>query len=290
MHETASQSALMRKVIAGEPVSSQDWRDYFCAFHSENPSGTVEVFGRLRDPSGQTSYQVLASAIPRAASALLDVACGDGSAVVQYREANPHCEVTGVDICAASVERAQAIFGDAKTRFLCAPATELPFEERQFDFVAAHLSLLLIQPVEDALREIRRVLKPGGTAAFIIEEPLETGGEFKAFVAEGVRFLRAEYPRFTPVQANPHLRTRAAIQASIALCGFREIRFDSFRVSDRMIPPAVVDFITGAYIFGSLDDRTNSLFSAHMLRYAREREDTAGTVRVTFPLCRVTCR
>jgi ubiquinone/menaquinone biosynthesis C-methylase UbiE len=48
-----------------------------------------------------------------------------------------------------------------------APAEELPFEEGSFDTVVSTLVLCGVRDQSQALREVRRVLRPGGRLIFI---------------------------------------------------------------------------------------------------------------------------
>src|SRR5262249_35807079 len=53
------------------------------------------------------------------------------------------------------------------TRFLRAPAEDLPFNDASFDAVVSTLVLCTVDDQPRALRELRRVLRPGGKLLFI---------------------------------------------------------------------------------------------------------------------------
>lgn len=100
---------------------------------------------------------------------LLDVGCGAGEASVFF--AKNGAEVTATDISACMLE----VVDELATRHGVvvetrkAEAEELPFEDDAFDLVYASNVLHHVN-IPKALAEIRRILKPGGTACFI--EPL----------------------------------------------------------------------------------------------------------------------
>jgi ubiquinone/menaquinone biosynthesis C-methylase UbiE len=53
------------------------------------------------------------------------------------------------------------------TRFLRAPAEDLPFEDASFDVAVSTLVLCTVDDQPRALRELRRVLRPGGRLLFM---------------------------------------------------------------------------------------------------------------------------
>lgn len=94
---------------------------------------------------------------------LLDVGCGPGTISVGLARAVAPGEALGVDVAATIVEEARTLEGvPANLRFEVADGYALGFEGASFDVVHAHQVLQhLARPVE-ALREWRRVLRPGG--------------------------------------------------------------------------------------------------------------------------------
>lgn len=98
-----------------------------------------------------------ALSIPIAGKTVLDVGCGEAEtfALPEYRGA----DLYGVDVDRRAIAKAQAAF--PRATFRIAPAEKLPFADNTFDSVISRVAL----PYTDipmALREIHRVLKPGG--------------------------------------------------------------------------------------------------------------------------------
>ena len=99
---------------------------------------------------------------------LLDVGCGPGAITLDLAEAVSPGETVGVDIAPVQVERARALAverGVAGVRFEPADAYALPFPAASFDVVVATNLLQHLGDPPRALREFRRVLRPGGLAA-----------------------------------------------------------------------------------------------------------------------------
>lgn len=92
-------------------------------------------------------------------SEILDVASGTGDLALEIQDACPDCEVIATDFCAEMLVHA-AERGIAKT--VVADALDLPFSSGQFDVVTVAFGLRNMADYPAALREMNRVLKPGG--------------------------------------------------------------------------------------------------------------------------------
>ena len=96
---------------------------------------------------------------------LLDYGCGHGMASVLF--ARRGARVTGFDLSGRYVEEARrrAIANEVVAEFLVANAEELPFDDQSFDLVWGS-AILHHLDFDTALRELNRVLRPGGFAVF----------------------------------------------------------------------------------------------------------------------------
>jgi len=95
---------------------------------------------------------------------LLDVACGPGQ-MLQVAQ-NAGLSVAGIDIAPTAIQMCRQRFPDADTRE--ANAEEMPFPEDHFDYVTCLGSLERMLNREQVLAEVRRVLRPGGRACFLV--------------------------------------------------------------------------------------------------------------------------
>lgn len=97
-----------------------------------------------------------------AGARILDAGCGDGALVCAL--ASRGAEATGVDpdpaMLAAARSRA-AIAGDRAT-FIEGRVERLPFPDASFDVVASITVLCFVPDAAGAVREMARVLRPGG--------------------------------------------------------------------------------------------------------------------------------
>lgn len=102
---------------------------------------------------------------------LLDVASGTGDLALEIQDQCPHCEVIASDFCAEMLAHA-ASRGIAKT--IVADALKLPFKDAEFDVVTVAFGLRNMADYPAALREMNRVIKPGGRL-LILDFSLPTG-------------------------------------------------------------------------------------------------------------------
>lgn len=105
---------------------------------------------------------LLAAAALSPGQAVLDLACGTGHVTRQAAQAvGALGSVVGVDLSERMVDAARhrAL---PNTRFVRMDAQRLALPDQQFDVVLCCLGLMYVPDPEQALREMRRVLKPGG--------------------------------------------------------------------------------------------------------------------------------
>jgi ubiquinone/menaquinone biosynthesis methyltransferase len=98
----------------------------------------------------------------RAGTRVLDLACGTGDIALAAAERGG--AVTGLDITRRMVELARGRNARAglRARFLVGDMSALPFADRQFDVVTTGYGIRNVPEIEPAIREIQRVLRPGG--------------------------------------------------------------------------------------------------------------------------------
>jgi ubiquinone/menaquinone biosynthesis C-methylase UbiE len=98
----------------------------------------------------------------------LDVGCGQGIDVARYAEAG--ALATGVDLTPRHLELA-GMYLEARglqATLVRGDAERLPFDDGEFDRVSSNGVLHHTPDMPAALREIRRVLRPGGEALVIV--------------------------------------------------------------------------------------------------------------------------
>ena len=121
---------------------------------------------------GQWTGPLIEAARIREGSKVLDVGCGTGAlARAALDHVGPHGSVTGLDPNPGmlTVAREQAPRVDWQE----GAAESLPFPDQHFDAVVSQFGLMFFQERVTALREMLRVLKPGGRLAVAVWDAVE---------------------------------------------------------------------------------------------------------------------
>ena len=115
---------------------------------------------------------LLARAAPVAGEAVLDVACGAGVVSIAAASAvGPTGHVLGVDLADAMVQAARQRAKKldlGQTRFERMDAERLALPDAGFDIALCVLGLMYVPDPDAALRELHRVLRPGGRVVLAV--------------------------------------------------------------------------------------------------------------------------
>jgi len=159
---------------------------------------------------------------------VLDLGIGPGVSGIELVRAAPATAVVGIDTSATMLQRARANGAAAgvSVALVRADAAALPFPDASYDGATGHSFLYLLPDAERVLREVHRVVRPGGAVAFL--EPNGVSGATRrravrrAF-SRGARFgtsmllwsvFSALHGRYTP----------ATLMRQLARAGFAEPR------------------------------------------------------------------
>lgn len=102
---------------------------------------------------------------------VLDVACGSGEPAISIAALLQGTgEVVGIDLAESALRAAEERArqrGLTNARFQAADAHHLPFPDGYFDRVTSRLGIMFFADLPNALREMHRVLKNGGTITLL---------------------------------------------------------------------------------------------------------------------------
>ncbi|WP_442544538.1 methyltransferase domain-containing protein [Arthrobacter sp. KN11-1C] len=124
----------------------------------------------VRAHASRTAENSAAFVIPHltAGTSVLDVGCGPGTITCDFAELVAPAKVVGLDRSAEIVAQAATLAderGVENVEFVTGNIYDLDFEDETFDLVHAHQVLQHLTDPVAALREMRRVAKPGAIVA-----------------------------------------------------------------------------------------------------------------------------
>jgi demethylmenaquinone methyltransferase/2-methoxy-6-polyprenyl-1,4-benzoquinol methylase len=124
----------------------------------------------------------LKAILGRPDAVVLDVCCGTGDLAFAMARRS-RARIIGADFAHTMLVRARAkseTDTDGEVPFLESDALELPFADESFDLVTAAFGFRNLANYEAGLREMQRVLKPGGTIGILefTEPPAGLFGDF----------------------------------------------------------------------------------------------------------------
>ena len=122
----------------------------------------------LRSHKWRTAENSAAYLLPHLApdAKILDVGCGPGTITADLADRVPRGQVTGMDAAQEIVEQARtAAGGRGNLGFATGDVYALDYPDGSFDVVHAHQVLQHLGDPVRALREMRRVTRPGGLVA-----------------------------------------------------------------------------------------------------------------------------
>jgi len=126
-----------------------------------------------RHPVWERHCARMAAELPREARLVVDLGCGPGNSSKHLRDA-VRGTVSGIDPARAMLALARR--RDPRLALVCADGAALPLRNGIADAVALHSVLYLLPDRAAALREVARVLRPGGRA-LLLEPQQRTAAE-----------------------------------------------------------------------------------------------------------------
>lgn len=160
---------------------STDYDDFAAEYHLENE--------RSLDNEYYERPAVLGLVGDVADRDVLDIGCGSGPLAERLVQAG--ARVSGFDLSERLIDIARDRLGAAVDLRVADLAERLPYEDDSFDIACASLVLHYLPDWTEALKEIRRVLRPGGRLVASVNHPL-------LFALIEQRYFGIEQYEFTP--------------------------------------------------------------------------------------------
>ena len=217
-------------------------------------------------PLAQAQSALLAAASPAPGEHVLDVACGTGLVTFEAaRAVHPDGRVTGIDLSGRMIDVARqraAHLALMNCNFARMDAEALALSDASFDLALCALGLMYVPDPDRALREMRRVLRPGGRIAIAVWGERSRCGWSVVFPIVDVEVASEVCPLFF------RLGQKAALLQACAAAGFE--RIEQRRI-DAPIVHADADAACDAAFVGGPVALAWSRFSADVRARVRSR-------------------
>jgi ubiquinone/menaquinone biosynthesis C-methylase UbiE len=140
---------------------------------------------------GPWAEDLVALAAPQPGERVLDVACGPGIVARLAARAAAPGQVTGLDINPGMLEVARSLPSEQPIFWQQGSALHLPFPAEAFDLVLCQQGVQFFPDRAAGLREMRRVLVPGGRMALAVWGPIERSPGFAVLASAVERQIGA---------------------------------------------------------------------------------------------------
>jgi SAM-dependent methyltransferase len=202
------------------------------------PTTPAEMYEHFFVPGifGPLSRRVLAAARLRAGERVLDLACGTGILARQAATAvGSSGQVVGADLRPGMLAVAQALPppAGASIEWRQADAHELPLEDARFDAVLCQQGLQFFADRPRALREMKRVGRPGGRVVLALWREFERHELFQAIAEVELRHLAEAGLSLADAMAPFSLASAEEVERLCTEAALRSIELTSLSIEAR---------------------------------------------------------
>ncbi|CAM4090442.1 class I SAM-dependent methyltransferase [Nocardiopsis rhodophaea] len=144
-------------------MNEEEWRRFLAEFHHARPAITEHLLGR----ADAAPYAWVAAPLRPVSGPVVDLACGS---------APTRTELPGARWVGLDSSPKELLYAAARRRgpLVRADTAALPFGRDTVAGVCAAMSLQVVSPLDAVLREVHRVLRPGGVVATLTPARLGT--------------------------------------------------------------------------------------------------------------------
>jgi ubiquinone/menaquinone biosynthesis C-methylase UbiE len=125
------------------------------------------------------NQDAIALLAPKEGEAILDVGTGNGISLQHLATRVGEGSVVGVDhspvMCARAARNNKAQIAAGRVKVKCTRSDDLPFENGYFDAAMSVHTMYFWDPAEPHLKEIARVLRPGGRLVLVFRPSSDPG-------------------------------------------------------------------------------------------------------------------
>ena len=188
-------------------------RPEFIARHGGMPAGWLGrvVASIMERETAAINRHAIALLDPQVGEAVLDIGTGNGLSLRHLARCVREGTVVGVDhspvMCRRAENSNKSLINEGPVSVVCACSDDLPFETGHFDAAMSVHTLYFWDPAEPHLKEIARILRPGGKFVLVFRPDSDPATS---------NFPRSVYK----------FRSIEEVEDLLISCGFENVRFN----------------------------------------------------------------
>jgi SAM-dependent methyltransferase len=234
------------------------------------PAAYVQYASRVMEP---WTDDLISQAQCASGDRVLDVACGTGFVGARV---NPGCKITGIDVNEGMLAVARQ---NNNIDWHLGSATELPFNDASFDVVLCQQGLQYFPDRIAAVKEMARVLTPGGRISLNVWGPIERQPFHAALLDAIIVYLGEEHKAVFDLAFS--LNTTQELHALADAAGLKNahVRFEHRTIRHPDRSELIAGFMTSTPIatqFSALPDHRRKKFVEHASNRLAAYMDDAG--------------
>jgi SAM-dependent methyltransferase len=268
---------------------------FLISYHAKYPGCTPKAMADGLTSNGKSSYELLTSIVPTTSSdviTVLDLACGDGFLLQQLlNRSQPNLRLIGVDMSEGELSAAKHRINNDQVILHQAKAQSIPLKDSSVDYVLCHMAIMLMDSVEEAISEIRRVLKPGGKVSAVVGSKGPENVATDIFVRLLDDSLKAEGLTWSLGLGDRRIRKEEGIRSFFSTAsGFVEpVQIEEHVLSLSLAPSQATEFFMLTYDPALLSLEGQSKFERKLLQSFDEAADSDGVLFCPTGMRQFTC-
>jgi SAM-dependent methyltransferase len=221
---------------------------------------------------------------PQPGEHVLDVACGPGVVTRLAAHRAGAGQVIGLDINPGMVEVARSLSSELPISWQEGSALQMPFADQVFDLVLCQQGVQFFPDRAAGLREMRRVLVPGGRVVVAVWGSIEQSPGFAALAAALERHASAAAA--AAARSPFSLADTQELHDLLTGAGLRTVDVHSRRKMLRFPPPAefVAQYVWGSPIAAALGDADPSVLEPVAREVAEALASYVSDQVLSFPI------
>jgi ubiquinone/menaquinone biosynthesis C-methylase UbiE len=262
-------------------------------FHKKHPGCTPAAFSQGSILEGLNSYDCLSNLLPSTGeiSTVIDLACGDGTLLKNILNRKiPNLKLIGVDMSDGELEVAKSQISLSPVTFIEANAQSLPLADESADFVFCHMAFMLMDNVEQVVREIHRCLKPGGIFSAVIGGKFERSLIYDRFLDLLDEALKEENKKWLSQLGDQRTRSAEGLNSLFTTPSFAKPKIEEFKLKFYEPPTNLMNFFMLMYDVGLLSENRQKKLFSDLLAALQAFVDKDGRMEHFMWLRQITCR